>query len=155
MDEISKISFFNYSHEYFGFSKGICIENCLCSEMNTYIFFILFLSSTLTEADEVSVAGTEDLKQFDEILENQLDDPESTEPKVNFGELVSEEARKMKGEDLETRKNFGQWVSSQRRKDGLHKAEGNRLEQGRSRNIRDSLPDLFEGKRPEKVKGKN
>jgi hypothetical protein len=79
------------------------------------LLFIALAGSCTLHAQDLIPATSEDIQEFDRQVTQHVKQDKATKPaKSNFGAQVSEEAKKLKGNDKDS--DFGKWVSGQRRK---------------------------------------
>jgi len=95
--------------------------------MSNRLLSFVILAALITQpvmAQTLIPATSEDINEFDRQVSEQL--KRSGAKKENFGQQVSEEAKKLKDAAPEQGKDFGKWVSGQRKKadQGRPSAEG-------------------------------
>lgn len=95
--------------------------------MNNRFLSFIILAALITQpvmAQTLIPATSEDINEFDKQVSEQL--KRSGAKKDNFGQQVSEEAKKLKDSTTDQGKDFGKWVSGQRKKadQGRPSAEG-------------------------------
>lgn len=81
-----------------------------------FVLLILLAIPVAGHADEVLMAGAEDLDAFDQLIDEtgNQEQEQNKERKQNFGSIISEEAKTLKNELKDSGSNFGKHVSEKR-----------------------------------------